>query len=379
MRSRSLAGALLLVLGAPPLLAQVPATRALATAEEYAESFDLVTSLRELPNGKLLLVDNGPRALLLVDFTGGTQTQIGRNGQGPGEYQFPGELVPYLGDTTLLVDRASRRLLPVSAEGKMGKVIPFPDMVQGLSEMRGADPRGRLYFQASAFGFGPGSSATAEMPDSTTLIRWDRGTKIDTLGKVRLPATKINTGGTSTQRTIMIMQQPYAGQDDWAVTREGRIGVVRLGDYHVDWLGDRPAKGTPVKWDPVKVGPAEKEAFMARSRDTRNRFSVTTGGAGRANAPQPRQRTEEDFDWPDVKPPFVPRTVYAAPEGDLWVQRSTPARDSVPVYDVFNASGNLAARIALPKGRRLVGLGKGVAYATRTDDDGLQWLERYKR
>ena len=125
--------------------------------------------------------------------------------------------------------------------------------------------------------------------------------------------------------------------------------------------------------------PAEKEAFMARSRDTRNRFSVTTGGAGRANAPQPRQRTEEDFDWPDVKPPFVPRTVYAAPEGDLWVQRSTPARDSVPVYDVFNASGNLAARIALPKGRRLVGLGKGVAYATRTDDDGLQWLERYKR
>jgi hypothetical protein len=253
MRSRSLAGALLLILGAPPLLAQAPA-RALANAEEYAESFDLVGSLRELPNGKLLLVDNGPRALFLVDFAGGTQTQIGRNGQGPGEYQFPGELVPYLGDTTLLVDRASRRLLPVSADGKMGKVIPFPDMVQGLSEMRGADPKGRLYFQASAFTFGSGGASTAEMPDSTTLIRWDRGTKIDTIGKVRLPATKINTGGTSTQRTVMIMQQPYAGQDDWAVTRDGRVGVVRLGDYHLDWLGDQPAKGAPVKWEPVKVG-----------------------------------------------------------------------------------------------------------------------------
>lgn len=377
MRCRSLVGALT-ILGAVPLAAQVPATRALANPEEYAESFDVVQSLRELPNGKLLVVDMGPKALLLVDFKGGSHSQIGRNGQGPGEYQFPGDLVPYLGDTTLLVDRASRRLLPVTADGKMGKVIPFPDMVQGLSEMRGADPKGRLYFQASAFTFGGGASTT--MPDSTTIIRWDRGTRVDTLGRVKLPSTKVNTGGTSNQRTIMIMQQPYAGQDDWAVTRDGRVGVVRVSDYHVDWLGDRPAKGAPVKWDPVKVGAAEKESFMAATRDTRNRFTVNSGGAGRGAAPpEPRQQKEEDFDWPEVKPPFVPRRVMTSPEGDLWVQRSTPARDSVPVYDVFNASGNLAARVSLPKGRRLVGLGNGTAYATRTDEDGLQWLERYKR
>src|SRR5690606_1567848 len=128
MRRSSLVGVLTLVLAAP-LMAQAPATRALANPEEYAESFDLVTALRELPNGKLLVVDNGPKALLHVDFKAGTHSQIGRNGQGPGEYQFPGDLIPFLGDSTILVDRASRRMIPVSVDGKMGKVIPYPENV----------------------------------------------------------------------------------------------------------------------------------------------------------------------------------------------------------------------------------------------------------
>jgi hypothetical protein len=379
MRRSSLAGVLTVVL-ATPLLAQAPAPRALTNPEEYAESFDLVGSVRELSNGKLLVVDNGPKSLLYVDFNGGTQSQIGRNGQGPGEYQFPGDLIPYLGDTTLLVDRMSRRLLPVSLDGKMGKVIPFPENMPGLSEVKGADSKGRLFFQASGFNFGSGGGNSMSMPDSTAVIRWDRATQVDTMGKVRLPATKINTSGGSNSRSIMIMQQPDAGQDEWTVTRDGRVGIVRVGDYHVDWVGDKPAKGTPVKWEPVKVGTAEKEAFMARSRDTRGRFTVNSGGrSGAAPPPQPRQQEEKDFDWPETKPPFVPRNVYTSPEGEIWVLRSTPARDSTPVYDVFNASGNLASRVALPKGRRLVGLGAGTAYATRTDEDGLQWLEKYKR
>ena len=384
MRRSSLTGVLALVLVAIPLRANAQAVRALSGPEEYAESFDMLTSLRELPNGKLFVVDGGPKALFLVDFKGGSQTQIGRNGQGPGEYQLPGELIPYLGDTTLLVDRIGRRLLPVTADGKMGKVIPYPDNAPGLSDMRGADPKGRLYFQASPFTFGPGSNGNMSMPESTVVIRWDRASKVDTVGKVRLPPTKVNASGGANQRSIMIMQQPYAGQDEWAVTRDGRVAFVRLGDYHVEWVGDRPAKGAPVKWEPVKVGSAEKQAFMERSRDPRGRFSVSSGGPSRAAPPEPRQMSEADFDWPEFKPPFMPstmrsRSILTAPEGDLWVARSAPARDSVMVYDVFNATGNLAARVSLPKGRRLVGLGVGTAYAVRTDEDGLEWLERYRR
>src|SRR5690242_17324672 len=96
-----------------PLRAQDPPVRALTDGDSFRESFDLVHAVRELPGGKVLLVDHGPRLLYLLDFTSGTHRTIGGKGQGPGEYQFPTELVMAQGDTTLLLDRMTRRLLTI--------------------------------------------------------------------------------------------------------------------------------------------------------------------------------------------------------------------------------------------------------------------------
>jgi hypothetical protein len=68
-----------------------------------------------------------------------------------------------------------------------------------------------------------------------------------------------------------------------------------------------------------------------------------------------------------------------SPEGQFWLARSVAGRDSTPAFDVFDQTGALVAQVTLPKGRRVVGLGDGTLYAVRTDGDGLQWLERYRR
>jgi hypothetical protein len=34
-------------------------------------------------------------------------------------------------------------------------------------------------------------------------------------------------------------------------------------------------------------------------------------------------------------------------------------------------------QVTLPPGRRLVAVDRGGVYLVRTDDDGLEWLERY--
>jgi hypothetical protein len=347
---------------------------------EFQESFDQIGALRELPGGKVLLVDLGPKALLLADFKTGQQTPIGRNGQGPGEYQFPGELIPYLGDSTLLVDRVSRRLLTVSPDGKLGKTVPFPEGMLGLAQPKGADRKGRIYFQASPFG-GPGDGdAAATIPDSAAVVRWDRATnRLDTLTRVKIPATKVQRSGTSNARVVMVRPQPYAPQDEWAASPDGRIAVARVGDYHVEWLGDRPARGAPVGYDRVRVGDGDRDEYMAAIKNTRNRITVVNGGPGRGQELRPPEPKVDDFEWPEYKPPFRARSALVSPDGQLWVQRYTQARDSVPVFDVFDASGNLSGRVYLPKGRQVVGLGDGTLYAVRTDADGLQWLERYRR
>lgn len=347
---------------------------------EFQESFDQVTALRELPGGKVLLVDLGPKALIMADFKSGTQTTIGRNGQGPGEYQFPGALIPYPGDSTLLVDLVSRRLLTVSADGKLGKTIPYPDAIQGLAQPKGADRQGRIYLQGSAFRVGDGDGSGA-IPDSAPVVRWDRATnRLDTLIKVKIPATKVQRTGTSNARVVMMRPQPFAPQDEWVVTTDGRVGIARVADYHVEWIGDRPAKGPPVAIQPIKVGDGDKQAFMDAIKNSRNRITINNGGPGRGGQEiKPPEPSADEFDWPEYKPPFRGRSAVASPEGQMWVQRSATASDSVPAFDVFDASGNLTRRVFLPKGRQLVGLGNGTVYAVRTDEDGLQWLERYRR
>lgn len=377
-------GALSLI-ATSPLFAQQPAMRTLTTPEaEFKESFDAVSALRELPRGRVLLTDLGPKTVILADFASGQQTTVGRNGQGPGEYQFPGGLLALPGDTTLLVDQVSRRFLRIGPDGAIGKTLPFPDGLSGMPEPRGADAQGRIYFQSSLFQGGPGNLEAPEIPDSVPLVRWDRAlNRIDTVTRVKIPSIKMQVSGTSNARAVMIRPQPYAAADEWAVATDGRVGVARVGDYHVEWIGPSAARGGPVRYDPVRVTDADKQAYMKAMQNNRNRIVVNQGGPGRgAQELRPPEPEASEFDWPVTKPPFRSggqRGAFITPEGQLWVARSTSARDSTPVFDVFDARGALTTRVSLPLGRRVVGMGQGVVYAVRTDEDGLQWLERYRR
>jgi hypothetical protein len=252
--------------------------------------------------------------------------------------------------------------------------------MQGLAQPRGADRKGRIYLQASPFGGPGGDDAAPTIPDSAPVVRWDRAAdRLDTLTRVKIPATRVQRSGGQTARVVLVRPQPYAPQDEWAVAADGRVAVARVSDYHVEWLGDRPSRGAPVGYERVRVGDGDREAFMAAMRNTRNRIVVSSGGPGRGPDMKPPEARAEDFDWPEYKPPFVARSALITPDGQLWVRRHTQARDSVPAYDVFDASGNLSGRVYLPKGRQVVGLGQGTVYAVRTDADGLQWLERYSR
>ena len=106
----------------------------------------------------------------------------------------------------------------------------------------------------------------------------------------------------------------------------------------------------------------------------------TRGGAAGGGGDPPPPPSLEDFTWPEYKPAFVGTPgIFATPEGELWVQRYTPAADSTPVFDVFDAQGQVISTVTLPLGTRLIGVGQGVLYATRNEREGHQILERYRR
>jgi len=349
---------------------------------ELGEDFDSVASVQTLPSGRLVLTDVGGRQVYLIDPKNEQRSAVGRQGQGPGEYQFPSDLLPWRGDSLLLVDRASRRLLVVTPEGRLGQTLPFPEGLGGLPDARGADREGRIYFQASPFRGEPGATAmNGALPDTVGILRWDPGTgRVDTVGRVRIPAMKMQVSGGENSRMVMMRSQPYAPADGWVVSERGQVGVVREGDYHVEWLGSaRPVRGAPVRYDRVRVGAAEKEALLSAMRNPRNRIVVTNGGPARgAPDARPPEPSAEEMEWPEFMPPFGARAVLAAPGNRLWVLRSQPARAPRRTYDVFDQTGNRVAVAALPATHRVVGFGPGVVLATRTDEDGLQYLMAFK-
>ena len=52
--------------------------------------------------------------------------------------------------------------------------------------------------------------------------------------------------------------------------------------------------------------------------------------------------------------------------------------DDVPSYDVFDSWGARVGTVKLPPNGRLVGFGRNSAYVVRTDEDDLQYLQRYR-
>lgn len=374
---REILGSLFLLLTAAPAVAQTVPTVTLTRPDAtFAEPFSAILGLRELPDGDVLVSDRLEQALRILDFQTGTMRDVGRQGRGPTEFGMPGFLFPWRGDSTLLLDFGNFRGLLLSGDGSVGRTVPLA-REGGLPFLpAGSDTAGRLY-SASPTSMEDGVDPSAGTP----IVRWDPGSgATDTIATLDagsgagagLAAVRLRGGGSF----FMAQPGPYAPEDAFAVSPDGRVGVVRAADYHVEWV-DRAGHttvGQPTPYDPVRVGRAEK-AEWADQRAAAVMTMSTPQGSRTIRAERPEIDEQE---WPEYKPPFDPRNVYAPPGGELWVHQSSRAGDHPSVFDVFDRHGRLVRRVAFPPGRRIVGFGDGTAYAVRLDADDLQWLERYR-
>ena len=341
---------------------------------ELAEPFTNVAMIRELRDGRVLVVDNGDRALYVVDFAAGTSTQVGRPGSGPAEYRSPGVLLPMAGDSTFLTDPGNNRLLVISPDAKpvatLTEAWPLLDGQRGTRLPRAIDGKGRGYYIGSPVRVPPTEGPIAQS-DSVALYRTPRGaTNVDSVGFVHLAPRKITTTTKDGKITgVEVMTPPFPAQDAWQVFADGAVGIVRVRDYRVEWVlpDGRRVVGEPIPFEPVKVTELDKQRLMSTMRGARGR----DGGGGGVGASLPQ------LDWPEMKPPFSFSATLAGVDGRLWVQRYSPASDSRTHYDVIDRRGMIVARVDVPNAGRIVGFGARSIYVVRKDEDDLQYLQRF--
>jgi hypothetical protein len=345
----------------------------------YAEPFSLIGGIRELADGRVLVSDALEEALYVLDPGLQSAEQISRKGQGPDEYRQPDALFAWPGDSALMVDLGNGRMTVIGSDYGFGRTIPVVQQeAMGLQIVipQGVDASGYLYYQPRGDGV---------IRDSADIVRWrpEAEGEPEPVVRIKLEDVTERTSGGANDMRQEVRPVPLSPEDGWAVGQDGAVAVVRVGDYHVDWV--RPdgsvVSGSSVSWKPVSVKAADKEAW-AEEMAASGMMMMVTNDNGQMNARMRRGggRTPDvdGFEWPEVKPPFEPGSVRVDPLGYAWVERHVPAGEK-PVLDVFDAVGNRVASVTIPARCSLRAFGEGTLYITRRDDLGFQWLERYAR
>jgi len=337
-----------------------------------------VGSIRPLSNGRVLVADPVGQVLARVDLDDGTLDTLGGVGQGPQEYRQPDALLPLPGDTTLLVDLGNGRLVEVGPEGTFGRTYPLARQGSGgqliIVIPRFTDGEGGYYYE-------PEEIRGGAVADSALVMRFPReGFRGEVVCAIKLADPPARRGGGG----VILGRRPLGPRDDWAVAPDGRVAVVRDEGYRVEWITPdgrrRVGPENPIRTE--RVGRAEKEAWFQEFLNGEISTGIRRFPDGSREVTFRRgssSRPPEDldaYDWPDRLPPFRAKRSRVSPAGELWVERWGPV-GTRPLVDIFDDAGERVADVELPAGRRLVGFGPGVVYLARTDEYGLEWLERY--
>jgi hypothetical protein len=330
----------------PPLPG--PEVRKIASAQAVStEALGAVSSVRHLPDGRVLLNDGVRRRLLLLDSTLKIQSVVldslteVENAYGT----RAGQMLAYRGDSTLFIDPATLAMLILDGSGRIVRVravpraqdvnwITNPNFTYGVP---GFDPTGRFIFRVPATTAPPAVAPPAGIPyfpsppDSAFVVGLHLDTrKVDTLGSVRIPKTvysmRMEPEG---YYSINVAPNPLPLTDEWALTADGSVAFVRGLDYRVEY---RAPDGTmtssdklPFPW--VRMSDSAKIAFADSAKKVQVQRAQTDfatqmiAWSNLLNKPYPTT-----FKVPDgyVPPPGLPKD-WLLPKGVAFPANYVPA------------------------------------------------------
>lgn len=405
---KAVLGLTLIALAAAPsplcVAQSLPPIRQLGPVTAVAkEPLGAVSSVRHLPDGRILVNDIISRRVVMFDSSLSTMTVIADTTSATANAYgvLPGGLIAYHGDSTLFIDPASLSMLLIDPNGKIARVMSAPRaqdvgfLIGGPFGNPGFDPKGRLVYRAppnfAAFRPPPGNSGNRlpqipTLPDSAALVRFDPATrKVDTATYFKTPkfnvtVTQSPDGGIRVTSTV----NPLPQGDDWALLSDGTVALVRSRDYHVDWLNPdgttTSSPKIPFQWerltDEAKVAFIDSARVAIEKARASGQFGQTgalqamlggpEGGATRARRDAPAGDAPRSGSAPAPAPNAQPGTMTVTSGGNTTVTSVGPGRGALggplPPLTMISPSELPDYKPAFAPG------------STRADADGNLWI-----
>jgi len=340
--------------------------KALEVVAQAPVGFTKVGGVRELSDGRVLLVDQFDQEGFLLDSSLRSRSTISRKGLGPMEYQSPWAIVALAGDSSAIIDVGALRILLLDADGQPYDVISREQAGGGRIlylatwYKYASDGRQLLYSDGAA------SKRTPQGPvsvDSVAIERWRLGDmRRDTVAMM-----PVNRAG----------PMPFRPQPEWAVCSDGRVIIAYPTPYRVEIVtptGDR-VRGAVISYDPVPVTEEIKDRWLEPGDGMVHRM-MRGGSGGYWRVENLGQRRQPEA-WPKILPPFLNNAVHCAPNDDIWIERAVPP--GVPVLvDIIDAQGTPVGQFRLPSESRIVGFGKAAVYVVVKDHLDLEHLVKLR-
>lgn len=335
-----------------------------AVGDDTQSLFD-VGDVRRLSDGRVAIVNSGTRQIRVYGPDGEHVADLGREGEGPGEFRRPRRL--WLGprDSLVVFDGRAQRLTVFSPELTFARTMSvtnrgsanqsfvawrFDDgrfLVEGLVPSPTRPRLGRFPSGMSAFGV-----STSDADHITPVVEFERG---DEWGYTS------GSGGLSyTSFPFSLNYPPRAGGSETFFIASGLEASIeqRRPDGEVIRI---------VRWtaDPASVDESVqaryKEWWLSLSEDENFRREARSMLA--------------DLEFPEQLPMFA--SMLTDSEDYLWVERYRPPWEEDRTWWIFSPDGAWLGELPLPEGFDLRDVGSDYILGVRRDNFGVERVVMY--
>lgn len=318
--------------------------------------FDGIAGAIRLAHGGIAVADRGSSSIRFYDSTGTFRSAVGRDGQGPGEFQTLTAVRPYGSDSLLVWDFALRRFTVLSRDGAVGRMVTFATMPGFLFQfdvLADGSPGGLFSGGVEPRGM---SAGVHQIPGA--YVRFDlQALRADTVTDVPGGSVFIDDRGT-------LISLPF-GPETVAAAAGNLVYVGSGGRFEIRQYTESGRLSRVLRLErPNPPLPAERvdayvENAVSHTRDPGERPAVES-----------RYRS---VPYPTTLPAYSQFVVDA--DTNLWVAAYQPDGDAPTRWTVFDPAGRLLGDVTIPPRFTVSEIGSDYLLGVSADSLGVERVQ----
>ncbi|HYJ78504.1 MAG TPA: 6-bladed beta-propeller [Longimicrobiaceae bacterium] len=369
-------------------LAGTPAT-VFTIGREDGQSWEMLSNAERLAfdrNDNLYVLDRGNARVLVFDRNGRFVRQLGKKGDGPGEFQVPTSLTILNNGDLAVLDVGHQNITLFAPDGTVRRTAAWsPEWGIPVTQID-AHPAGGIVGTLRPM-LRMDQARSGNMPSMTqTIARIPLEARAEPVRLFEIPDasrsnSQVSEGGNQRQFRMRLGGPEFSALTLWGVLPDGGTALSHTSLYTIK-VQDAAGRTIRFLQRPVpvrRVTEADRDRARQRAREQMRSgagaIMIVRGGGG-AGAPRTQQPSEQmiqerlrEMEFADTM--RVLQGLAIAPSGKIWVER-TPQNPGDPgPIDLVTVRGDYLGTITGLRMPRAISASGRVAYVER-DDLGVE-------